>query len=437
MGKMPPPVPGVGKQLPPSYGTYPSPAPMGPGSTNSLERRKEGSLPRPSTGLPGRQKPGPVPPAGTPGSSQQIQQRISVPPSPTYPPVGPPAFPAGDSKPELPVTVAIRPFLADKGSRPQSPRKGPQTVNSSSIYSMYLQQATPPKNYQPAVHSTLNKSVKAGTVGLYSCLEANRLYLYLKCQPLALHVDHGLFRIETDSYVQCGLRGPCEIGVKDDVHGAVLQWARMGSAPFLSKHLAPCGTWEAQLPEIPLFLLLRGNGCSFSGAGGGALPRCGPASHLAEAAPSHWTGGKGVSATGTPCPQGRKALADEGQSALGAECSRDTGERTEPGVTYPGAGGDCDPHAGSCGSQLGSGLLTHSWAWAAASTLLGVPSHPEPQQKLAAYLGQGSGPPLPPAPGWQAEPSCLRRPVCSLGLRVRCWGGMVSAASAREQGGLV
>uniref|UniRef100_G1MIG7 Protein phosphatase 1 regulatory subunit 13B n=2 Tax=Ailuropoda melanoleuca TaxID=9646 RepID=G1MIG7_AILME len=161
MGKMPPPVPGVGKQLPPSYGTYPSPAPVGPGSTNSLERRKEGSLPRPGAGLPGRQKPGPLPPVGTPGSSQQIQQRISVPPSPTYPPAGPPAFPAGDSKPELPVTVAIRPFLADKGSRPQSPRKGPQTVNSSSIYSMYLQQATPPKNYQPAVHSTLNKSVKA------------------------------------------------------------------------------------------------------------------------------------------------------------------------------------------------------------------------------------------------------------------------------------
>lgn len=34
-------------------------------------------------------------------------------------------------------------------------------MNSSSIYSMYLQQATPPKNYQPAVHSALNKSVKA------------------------------------------------------------------------------------------------------------------------------------------------------------------------------------------------------------------------------------------------------------------------------------
>ncbi|CAK6431724.1 unnamed protein product [Pipistrellus nathusii] len=163
-GKMPPPIPGGGKQLPPSCGAHPSPAPAGPGPTDSLERRKEGSLPRPSAGLAARQKPGPLPSVGSthpPGSSQQIQQRISVPPSPTYPPAGPPAFPAGDGKPELPLTVAIRPFLADKGSRPQSPRKGPQTVNSSSIYSVYLQQATPPKNYQPAAHGTSNKSVKA------------------------------------------------------------------------------------------------------------------------------------------------------------------------------------------------------------------------------------------------------------------------------------
>lgn len=167
VGKGPPPIPGASKPLPPSYGTYPSPAPLGPGSASSLERRKEGSSPRPSAGPPSRPKPAPLPPTASapqPGSSQQIQQRISVPPSPTYPPAGPPAFPAGDGKPELPLTVAIRPFLADKGSRPQSPRKGPQTVNSSSIYSMYLQQATPPKNYQPAVHGTLNKSVKAGTV---------------------------------------------------------------------------------------------------------------------------------------------------------------------------------------------------------------------------------------------------------------------------------
>lgn len=70
-------------------------------------------------------------------------------------------------------------------------------MNSSSIYSMYLQQAAPPKNYQPAVHSTLNKSVKAGMVGSYSCLGANKLYSYLKCQSVALCVDHALFRIKT------------------------------------------------------------------------------------------------------------------------------------------------------------------------------------------------------------------------------------------------
>ncbi|XP_042637429.1 apoptosis-stimulating of p53 protein 1 [Orycteropus afer afer] len=165
IGKVPPPIPGAGKQPPPSYGTYPTPTPLGPGSTNSLERRTEGSLPRPSAGPASRQKPAPLPPpagsAHQPGTSQQIQQRISVPPSPTYPPSGPPVFPAGDGKPDLPLTVAIRPFLADKGSRPQSPRKGPQTVNSSSIYSVYLQQATPPKSYQQATHSTMNKSVKA------------------------------------------------------------------------------------------------------------------------------------------------------------------------------------------------------------------------------------------------------------------------------------
>ncbi|XP_058018769.1 apoptosis-stimulating of p53 protein 1 isoform X4 [Ahaetulla prasina] len=164
VGKIPPTIPGVNKQLPQNYGTYPSSVPSGPGSTNSLERRKDGSLPRPSSTAVNRQRPIPLPPTSSihqPSSSQQIQQRISVPPSPTYQPSNAPLFPGGDSRPDLPLTVAIRPFLAEKGSRPQSPRKGPQTVNSSSIYSVYLQQATPPKNYQQAVYSTLNKSVKA------------------------------------------------------------------------------------------------------------------------------------------------------------------------------------------------------------------------------------------------------------------------------------
>nr|XP_056708152.1 apoptosis-stimulating of p53 protein 1 [Euleptes europaea] len=164
MGKVPPTIPGISKPVPQNYGTYPSAAPLGTGSTNSLERRKDGSLPRPGSTATNRQRPVPLPPASSihqPSSSQQIQQRISVPPSPTYQPSGAPLFPGGDGRPDLPLTVAIRPFLADKGSRPQSPRKGPQTVNSSSIYSMYLQQVTPPKNYQQAVYNTLNKSVKA------------------------------------------------------------------------------------------------------------------------------------------------------------------------------------------------------------------------------------------------------------------------------------
>nr|DBA14470.1 TPA: hypothetical protein GDO54_005433 [Pyxicephalus adspersus] len=161
-GKLPSPIPGLSKTLPHNYGMYQGPLSLS--ATNSLERRKDGSLTRPGSGPTPRTRPLPLPTptnAHPPGSSQQIQQRISVPPSPTYPPSSSPMFPGTDTRPDPPLTVAIRPFLAEKGSRPQSPRKGPQTVNSSSIYSMYLQQSAPPKNYQQAVYNTLNKSVKA------------------------------------------------------------------------------------------------------------------------------------------------------------------------------------------------------------------------------------------------------------------------------------
>ncbi|XP_053553366.1 apoptosis-stimulating of p53 protein 1 isoform X2 [Bombina bombina] len=162
VGKLPPQMPGVSKTLSHTYGMYPNALPLS--ATNSLERRKDGSLPRPGSGPTTRPRPLPLPSSSNvhpPGSSQQIQQRISVPPSPTYQPSSSPLFPTADARPDPPLTVAIRPFIAEKGSRPQSPRKGPQTVNSSSIYSMYLQQSTPPKNYQQAVYNTLNKSVKA------------------------------------------------------------------------------------------------------------------------------------------------------------------------------------------------------------------------------------------------------------------------------------
>ncbi|XP_072346117.1 protein phosphatase 1, regulatory subunit 13Bb isoform X8 [Scyliorhinus torazame] len=166
-GKIPPSVSSAVKQLPQSYGSHSKSSLMTIGSTNSLERIKDSTLPRPSMGSVSNitsaswQRPiQPSQPASTfqASASQQIQQRITVPPSPTYQPAGSPLFPAGDNRPDPPLAVAVRPFLTDKGSRPQSPRKGPQTVNSSSIYSMYLQQATPPKNYQQAAYNTLNKT---------------------------------------------------------------------------------------------------------------------------------------------------------------------------------------------------------------------------------------------------------------------------------------
>lgn len=57
-----------------------------------------------------------------------------------------------------PPAVAVRPYVPDHPSRPQSPRKGPATMNSSSIYSMYLQQPQS-KNYGSLSNRT---TVKAG-----------------------------------------------------------------------------------------------------------------------------------------------------------------------------------------------------------------------------------------------------------------------------------
>ncbi|MEQ2193244.1 hypothetical protein XENOCAPTIV_027517, partial [Xenoophorus captivus] len=60
-----------------------------------------------------------------------------------------------------PPAVAVRPYVPDHPSRPQSPRKGPATMNSSSIYSVYLQQPQQPqaKNYSSLSNRT---AVKAG-----------------------------------------------------------------------------------------------------------------------------------------------------------------------------------------------------------------------------------------------------------------------------------
>ncbi|KAJ8341280.1 hypothetical protein SKAU_G00335710 [Synaphobranchus kaupii] len=148
-------VPALSKTLPPSYSTYPSVALLSSaGSTSSLDRRKD-SLPRSTASQPWHRAP---PPPGS--SSQQIQQRISVPPSPTFQP-GSPLFSPGE-RTDPPLAVAVRPYMPDKGSRPQSPRKGPPTMNSSSIYHMYLQPAAPknyPLNTKPTVKAVYGKPV--------------------------------------------------------------------------------------------------------------------------------------------------------------------------------------------------------------------------------------------------------------------------------------
>ncbi|XP_076872998.1 protein phosphatase 1, regulatory subunit 13Bb isoform X3 [Brachyhypopomus gauderio] len=160
------------KPQPPPYGAHTSSHPLSSansGSTSSLDRRKDVPL-RPVASHPSN-PPGPNPPpppawprlgSSSGSASQQIQQRISVPPSPTFQPNSP-LFPPGE-RPDPPLAVAVRPFIPDKGSRPQSPRKGPATMNSSSIYHMYLQQGGPknfPLGSKPTVKAVYGKPVLA------------------------------------------------------------------------------------------------------------------------------------------------------------------------------------------------------------------------------------------------------------------------------------
>lgn len=147
--------PAISKPQPPPYGSHLTSA----NSASSLERRKDAPpLPRPLPNPPAPAWPR-IPPT-TGSSSQQIQQRISVPPSPTFQPNAP-MFPPGLSERlDAPPAVAVRPFIPDRGSRPQSPRKGPPTMNSSSIYHMYLQQAAPKSQpLKPALKAVYGKPV--------------------------------------------------------------------------------------------------------------------------------------------------------------------------------------------------------------------------------------------------------------------------------------
>lgn len=70
-----------------------------------------------------------------------------------------------------PPAVAVRPYVPEQPSRPQSPRKGPATMNSSSIYSMYLHQPQAknpgPLGNRAAVRAGRNRlGAAAGPIGL-------------------------------------------------------------------------------------------------------------------------------------------------------------------------------------------------------------------------------------------------------------------------------
>lgn len=131
--------------IPSGYGTYPSAThQMGHHSATS-------SLPRSAPGTLGWPRSNATSLSSSSASSQQIQQRISVPPS------------QGSLSPQTertdpPPAVAVRPYVPEHSSRPQSPRKGPATMNSSSIYSMYLQQPQV-KNYGSLSNRTAVKAV--------------------------------------------------------------------------------------------------------------------------------------------------------------------------------------------------------------------------------------------------------------------------------------
>ncbi|XP_041106001.1 apoptosis-stimulating of p53 protein 2-like isoform X2 [Polyodon spathula] len=94
-------------------------------------------------------------------SSQQIQQRTSVPHSLT----GQNHTLPLPSKQETPPAATVHPFTPQPPAKeaPSQSFHKPQTVTASSIYSMYTKQQTPGKNFQQAVQSALTRAQTRGT----------------------------------------------------------------------------------------------------------------------------------------------------------------------------------------------------------------------------------------------------------------------------------
>ncbi|XP_068436231.1 apoptosis-stimulating of p53 protein 1-like isoform X2 [Clinocottus analis] len=144
------------EQLPSGYGTYPSATHQVAGhhcATSSLPRSAPGTLGWPRSNASNATS------SSSSSALQQIQQRISIPPSSMQGSTSQPSSLSPQTeRTDPPPAVAVRPYVPDHPSRPQSPRKGPATMNSSSIYSMYLQQPQP-KNYGSLSNRTTVKAV--------------------------------------------------------------------------------------------------------------------------------------------------------------------------------------------------------------------------------------------------------------------------------------
>ncbi|XP_034419243.1 apoptosis-stimulating of p53 protein 1-like isoform X2 [Cyclopterus lumpus] len=144
------------EQLPSGYGTYPSATHQVAGhhcTTSSLPRSAPGTLGWPRSNAANASS------SSSSSALQQIQQRISVSPSSSQGSTSQPApLSPQTERTDPPPAVAVRPYVPDHPSRPQSPRKGPATMNSSSIYSMYLQQPQT-KNYGSLSNRTTVKAV--------------------------------------------------------------------------------------------------------------------------------------------------------------------------------------------------------------------------------------------------------------------------------------
>ncbi|XP_067335448.1 apoptosis-stimulating of p53 protein 1-like isoform X3 [Channa argus] len=149
------------EQLPSGYGTYPSATHQGAGhhcATSSLPRSAPGTLGWSRSSAANATSSSS---SSSSPTSQQIQQRISIPPNSSLgsaTTTQPSSLPPQTERTDPPPAVAVRPYVPDHPSRPQSPRKGPATMNSSSIYSMYLHQPQA-KNYGSLSNRTTVKAV--------------------------------------------------------------------------------------------------------------------------------------------------------------------------------------------------------------------------------------------------------------------------------------